>query len=74
MKITQKLLAALIAAVMLLSAAPVTGLNFTAEAKSSTSSQQTHKHKKVTTVKKATLSKNGTKTVKCSHPCEPRNN
>ena len=66
MKITQKLLAALIAAVMLLSAAPVTGLNFTAEAKSSTSSQQTHKHKKVTTVKKATLSKNGTKTVKCS--------
>ena len=66
MKITQKLLSALIAAVMLLSAAPVTGLNFTAEAKSSSSAQQTHKHKKVTTVKKATLSKNGTKTVTCS--------
>ena len=66
MKITQKFLAALMAAVMLLSAAPAIGLNFTAEAKSSTSSQQTHKHKKVTKVKKATLSKNGTKTVTCS--------
>ena len=66
MKITQKLLSAIIAAVMLLSAAPVTGLNFTAEAKSSSSAQQTHKHKKVTKVKKATLSKNGTKTVTCS--------
>lgn len=54
------------AAVMLLTAAPLTGLNLTAQAKSSAASAQSHSHKKVTSVQKATLSKNGTKTVKCS--------
>lgn len=37
MKITKKLLAALMAAVMLLSAAPLAGLNLTAEAANSSS-------------------------------------
>lgn len=64
MKIAQRFLAAAIAAVMLLTAAPLTGLNLTAEAKSSAS--LFHTHKKVTSVKKATLSKNGAKTVTCS--------
>lgn len=66
MKITKKLLAALMAAVMLLSAAPLAGLNLTAEAANSSSTTESHKHKKVSSVKKATLSKNGATTVKCS--------
>lgn len=65
MKRTSRFLAALMAAVMFLTAAPLSGLYFSAAANSSVSDGENHEHTKTTSVKKATLSKNGAKTVTC---------
>lgn len=52
--------------VMLLSAAPVAVFAAGAESGTAVTAQKAHKHKKVTSVKKATASKDGLITVKCS--------
>ena len=60
-------LACLLALVMLLSAVPVSSFAaFSGTASTAAAASKTHKHKKVTTIKKATASNNGLITVKCS--------
>lgn len=63
---SKQLLAFLLTLVMLLSAAPASSFAVGSLSPAATTASKTHKHKKVTTVKKATTSKDGLITVKCS--------
>lgn len=63
---SKQLLAFLLTLVMLLSATPASSFAAVSLSPAATTASKTHKHKKVTTVKKATTSKDGLITVKCS--------
>ena len=63
---SKRILACLMALTMLLSVAPVSVFAAGMQSTAAVSATATHKHKKVTSVKKATFSKDGLITVKCS--------